>query len=178
MRGKKPKKLQFFWDISHLMTKNLDNKGLRSIVENYDLFFIDLWGVVHNGIKLHENAIETLNEISNAKKKYVLLTNAPRPNKSVKIFLEKMGMDKSIFEKVYTSGEAALNYLKKNLLDAPFFHVGPPRDFDLFKGFESNKLENIENCDYILCTGLFDEHDKDLKYYKELFEKNLKDLLL
>ena len=84
------------------MTKNLDNKGFRSIVEDYDFFFIDLWGVVHNGIKLHENAIETLNEISNAKKNYVLLTNAPRPNKNVKIFLEKMGMDKSIFEKVYT----------------------------------------------------------------------------
>ena len=48
------------------MTKNLDNEGLRTIVENYDFFFIDLWGVVHNGIKLHENAIETLNEISNA----------------------------------------------------------------------------------------------------------------
>ena len=81
------------------MIKNLDNEGLGSIVKNYDFFFIDLWGVVHNGIKLNENAIEALNEISNAKKNYVLLTNAPRPNKNVKIFLEKMGMDKSIFEK-------------------------------------------------------------------------------
>ena len=96
------------------MTKNLDNEGLKSIVENYDLFFIDLWGVVHNGIRLHENAIKTLIEISNTKKNYVLLTNAPRPNNSVKIFLEKMGMDKSILEKVYTSGEAALNYLIVN----------------------------------------------------------------
>jgi len=99
------------------MSKNLDHSGIKSIVNNYDLFFIDLWGVVHNGIKLHENAIETLNEINSAKKNYVLLTNAPRPNKNVKIFLEKMGMDKSIFEKVYTSGEAALNYLKKNYLN-------------------------------------------------------------
>ena len=95
------------------MTKNLDNEGLKSIVKNYDLFFIDLWGVVHNGIKLHNNAIETLNEISNEKKNYVLLTNAPRPNKNVKIFLKKMGMNKNILEKVYTSGEAALSYLKK-----------------------------------------------------------------
>ena len=47
-------------------------------------------------LRLHENAIKTLIEISNAKKNYVLLTNAPRPNNSVKIFLEKMGMDKSI----------------------------------------------------------------------------------
>ena len=37
------------------MTKNLDSAGLRSIVENYDLFFVDLWGVVHNGIKLNKN---------------------------------------------------------------------------------------------------------------------------
>jgi ribonucleotide monophosphatase NagD (HAD superfamily) len=36
------------------MTKNLDNEGLQAIAENYDLFYIDLWGVVHNGIKLHE----------------------------------------------------------------------------------------------------------------------------
>ena len=50
------------------MTKNLDNKGLRSIVENYDFFFIDLWGVIHNGIRLYENYIKTLIEINNAKK--------------------------------------------------------------------------------------------------------------
>ena len=67
------------------------------------------------------------------------LTNAPRPNNSVKIFLEKMGMDKSILEKVYTSGEAALNYLKKNYLNDKFYHIGPPRDFDLFLDFKKIK---------------------------------------
>ena len=69
------------------MTKNLDKDGFRSIVENYDLFFIDLWGVVHNGINLHKEAIKVLVEIDKSKKKYVLLTNAPRPNSTVKIFL-------------------------------------------------------------------------------------------
>ena len=136
---KKPEKLQFFWGISHLMTKNLDNKGFRSIIENYDFFFIDLWGVIHNGIRLYENSIKTLIEINNAKKNYVLLTNAPRPNNTVKIFLEKMGMNKSIFDKVFTSGEASLNYLKKNQLNDTFYHIGPPRDFDLFLDFKDNK---------------------------------------
>ena len=42
------------------MTKNLDDEGLRSIIKNYDLFFIDLWGVIHNGIKLHKKAIDVL----------------------------------------------------------------------------------------------------------------------
>ena len=112
----------FFISYTTIMTKNLDNEGLKSIIDNYDIFFIDLWGVVHNGITLHKKAINTLNEIAKAKKKYVLLTNAPRPNKIVKIFLEKMGMNEEIREKVYSSGEASLNYLKKNYLKQKFYH--------------------------------------------------------
>ena len=45
------------------MTKNIDIEGLSSIADNYDLFYIDLWGVVHNGIKLYEGAINTLKEL-------------------------------------------------------------------------------------------------------------------
>ena len=155
------------------MTKNLDKDGLRSIVDDYQLFYIDLWGVVHNGVSLHQEAIKVLNEISNKKKDYILLTNAPRPNHVVKSFLEKLGMEKEIGDHVYTSGEAALNYLKKNLSDKTFFHIGPPRDFDLFENFRKNRSENIETCNYILCTGLFDNHDEDLKYYKDLLKNSL-----
>ena len=160
------------------MTKNLDNGGLSSIVDNYQLFYVDLWGVVHNGVILHNQAIKALREISKKKKDYVLLTNAPRPNNAVKSFLEKLGMEKEIRDHVFTSGEAALNYLKKNLSTKKFFHVGPPRDFDLFKDFKKNKSETIESCDYILCTGLFDDHDDDLKYYKNLFNKSIEKKLI
>ncbi len=153
------------------MTKNLDLNGLKSIVDNYDLFYIDLWGVIHNGIKLHNQAIFVLNELIKNNKNFVLLTNAPRPNESVIKFLKKIGMEEHLSCHVFTSGEAALRYLKKNYLSKKFFHIGPPRDFDLFKLFEKNKSENINDCDYFLCTGLFDDHDADLNYYKNLLEK-------
>ena len=156
------------------MTKNLDKEGLSSIADNYQLFYVDLWGVVHNGISLHKEAIKTLKEITKKNKQYVLLTNAPRPNSSVKSFLEKLGMEKEIREHVFTSGEAALNYLKKNLSEKPFFHIGPPRDFDLFQNFEKLKSDSIKNSQYILCTGLFDDYNKNLNYYKNLLEKNTK----
>ena len=155
------------------MTKNLDNDGLKSIVANYDIFYIDLWGVIHNGITLYKNAIQVLEEISKAKKSYVLLTNAPRPNNTVKKFLEKMGMHEKIREKVYSSGEAALSYLKKNHLSEIFYHVGPPRDFDLFVEFKNNKGKKINESSYLLCTGLFEGHDEDLNYYKELFKDHV-----
>ena len=154
------------------MTKNLDNEGLRSIAANYDIFYVDLWGVIHNGITLHKNAIQTLQEISKAKKNYVLLTNAPRPNSTVKIFLEKMGMSEEIRQNVYSSGEAALSYLKKNYLNKKFYHLGPPRDFDLFEEFEKDKEKNIYESSYLLCTGLFEDHE-ELNYYKQLFEDHI-----
>ena len=154
------------------MCENLDNKGLRSIVENYDIFYIDLWGVVHNGVILHKNAIKVLEEITQAGKQYILLTNAPRPNSSVNLFLEKMGMNKEISKKVYSSGEASLSYLKKNLLNKKFFHLGPPRDFDLFLDFKKDKTVEIKESSYLLCTGLFEDQN-DLSYYKELFKEHI-----
>jgi len=155
------------------MTKNLDKEGLRSIADNYDLFYIDLWGVIHNGIKLHEQAIISLKELLKMNKDFVLLTNAPRPNFTVKKFLEKMGLDEKIRNHVFTSGEAALNYLKKFYLSEKFFHIGPHRDFDLFNDFKNNKSKDLNDIKYLLCTGLFDEYDKDLNYYKELLEKHI-----
>ena len=97
------------------MTKNLDQNGFRSIVNNYDLFFIDIWGVIHNGINLFDEAVNTLENLKKLNKEYVLLTNAPRPNFSVVNFLKKMGLDEKHCSRVYASGQAALMFLKKKI---------------------------------------------------------------
>ena len=155
------------------MTKNLDSEGLRSIADNYDLFYIDLWGVVHNGLELHDKAIIVLKKLLELNKKFVLLTNAPRPIDAVKVILEKMGMDESLRNHVFTSGEASLSYLSKEHKFQKFYHVGPPRDFDLFNDFKDNKSKDINESQYLLCSGLFDEYDQDLNYYKDLLENHI-----
>ena len=103
----------------------------------------------------------------------MLLTNAPRPNKTVQDSLKRMGMDEELREHVFTSGEAALNYLKRYFMFKKFYHVGPPKDFDLFNLLKKNKCEDISDSEYLLCTGLFDNHDKDLTYYKNFLEKHV-----
>ena len=155
------------------MTKNLDIEGLSSIAKDYDLFYIDLWGVVHNGIKLHDQAITTLKELLKMNKSFVLLTNAPRPNKTVRTILKTMGMEEEIRNHIFSSGEAALNYLKKFYLLEKFFHIGPPRDFDLFNDFKDNQSKDLNDSQYLLCTGLFEEQGVDLNYYKELFKDHI-----
>tara|TARA_Y100000996_G_scaffold370298_1_gene317800 strand:- start:35 stop:859 length:825 start_codon:yes stop_codon:yes gene_type:complete len=156
-----------------LMALNLDNKGLKSIVNEFELFFIDIWGVLHNGINLFQNSIQVLNELEENQKKYVLLTNAPRPNLDVINFLKRMGLDKNKCQKVYTSGEAALSYLNSNWKNSKFFHIGSTRDFNLFKLFEKNKVNNINEAELLLCTGLFDDYDEDLNFYKSLLKNEI-----
>ena len=152
------------------MPQNLDIDGLRSKINSYELFFIDIWGVIHNGLQIFEDSIEVLENLKKNNKEFVLLTNAPRPNSTVIDFLKKMGL-KKFYEDVYTSGEASLKYLMENFLNAKFYHIGPLRDFDLFKRFEQNKVSNISQADYFICTGLFEDHETKLDYYKDLLKK-------
>ena len=71
-----------------------------------------------------------------------------------------------------------MNFLKKNFSSKKFYHIGPPRDFDLFNLFKNNKSENIKDSEYLLCTGLFDDYDKDLIYYKNLFDNQLNKIMI
>ena len=38
-------------------------KGLKEIYDKYDVFFIDLWGVIHDGIQLYPEAIEVVKNL-------------------------------------------------------------------------------------------------------------------
>ena len=96
-------------------------KGLREIVNNYEIFSIDLWGVVHNGVSLNSGAIEVLDNLKKENKKFVLMTNAPRPRKSVANFLSKLNFNKDYSQNIITSGDAALNSLRLDFHGKNFF---------------------------------------------------------
>jgi len=146
-------------------------KGLGQVQSKYDAFFIDLWGVVHNGLQLYSGAIQVLENLKKLNKRFVLISNAPRPSKSVEKYLLNLNMDKVFAKQVFTSGEAALQTLKKNIYGKKFYHLGPKRDKDLINEFKKN-ITSLDKCDFILCTGLFEDEEKSLDYYKHLLEKH------
>ena len=145
-------------------------EGLSQVYNKYDAFFIDLWGVIHNGINLYPGAINVLENLSKQRKRFVLISNAPRPSNSVKKYLINLKMDKVFIKNVFTSGEAALQTLKKNVYGEKFYHLGPERDKDLIKDFKKNKT-SLDKCDFILCTGLFEKEEASLDYYRNLLTK-------
>ena len=69
---------------------------LSEIFNEYDTFVIDLWGVMHNGIRLNKKAVDAVDKLKKNSKKIVFLSNAPRPSQKVINFLLEMKMDKKI----------------------------------------------------------------------------------
>ena len=150
---------------------------LSEIYDAYDTFVIDLWGVMHNGVVLNQKAMNAIEKLQKNLKKIVFLSNAPRPSAKVINFLVNIKMDKKYLSNVMTSGEAAMHAINKNKYGKKFFHLGPPRDTSVFEKVKDNKT-TIEACDFILCTGLFDDYDNDLNYYKKFLEKYISKKLI
>lgn len=142
--------------------------NFQNIVDKYDLYFVDLWGVIHNGIKLFSNAIEVLNNLKNNNKKVILISNAPRTHETVKKFLKNLDFDLKLIDSLVTSGDVTKKYIQDNQ-DKKFCHLGPPKDNDLFQGV-ANLVDQKDEFDEIICTGLIDEIGQNISDYQRLFE--------
>ena len=75
-----------------VMNNSIKLKNFSEIYENYDVFFIDLWGVVHNGEKIFNGINKVLNEIKLLNKKVFFMTNAPRRSKVIEKQLSLFGL--------------------------------------------------------------------------------------
>jgi len=121
---------------------------------------------------LNPKAIEAIEQLEKNSKKIVFLSNAPRPSSKVINFLLKMNMNKKYLSNVITSGEAAMHAINRNKFGKSFFHLGPPRDTSVFEKVKDNRVD-LESCDFIICTGLFDDHEDDLEYYRNYLKNHI-----
>lgn len=143
-------------------------KKFKNISNMYDVYFIDLWGVIHNGINLFKNAINVLDELKKLQKKVVLISNAPRTSNTVKQFLRKLNFNLDLIDLLVTSGDVTKNYIHKNQKKI-FYHLGPIKDKDLFEGIK-NISSDINKTQEIICTGLVNEIGVNITNYENLFK--------
>ena len=144
-------------------------QNLSEIHGEYECFFIDLWGVIHNGVHLFENVLDTLKFLKNEKKSIFFLTNAPRRSNVIKKQLLEFGLSNKLYDDVVSSGEITWQKLKsrKNLR---CFIIGPPRDFHLVEGLDVEVVKNPKLVDLIINTGPWGDKDS-LENYKPILEE-------
>ncbi|AIK96470.1 TIGR01459 family HAD-type hydrolase [Candidatus Odyssella acanthamoebae] len=91
--------------------------GLSDVVADYDVFIIDLWGVIYNGKKVFEAAYEVLVKLKDLGKIVYLTTNSPRSKDHALKVLEKMGLDYSLFSELITAGQKTLELFEMNIIE-------------------------------------------------------------
>ena len=144
-------------------------KGISEISDKFDVYFIDLWGVIHNGVQCYPEALKVLEKLKEQNKKIVLISNAPRPAAVVKVFLETIGLKSSGYDFLVTSGDITREYISLNSSKKNFYHLGPTRESDLFKDLNVT-LTSKEECEEIICTGLVSDEEEKLQDYKILLD--------
>ncbi len=141
--------------------------GLNQIIDQYDCILCDVWGVLHNGKAIWDDAAEALGKAREAGKAVVMITNAPRPQGPVLRQLASMNCPQGVFDELVTSGDVTRELIKQ--LKGPVFHIGPERDFALYDGLDVEFAEP-DHAAGIVCTGLFDDYNEHPKEYIKRFK--------
>jgi len=144
--------------------------GLSAVAERYDAFIIDLWGVMHDGLKAYPAAVEALRRLRAAGKKSVVLSNAPRRAAVIAKRNAEIGIPAELPDHLLSSGEDAWQHLKTRPdawyqgLGRRCYHLGPERDHGMREGLDLDFVDNLAAADFILNTGILDDHDTVATY--------------
>jgi HAD superfamily hydrolase (TIGR01459 family) len=85
--------------------------GLREIADQFDLFLVDQYGVLHDGVAAYPGAIEGLAKLASSGRKIVVLTNSGKSAAANRARLAALGFAGSVHA-VVSSGEVALQGVK------------------------------------------------------------------
>jgi HAD superfamily hydrolase (TIGR01459 family) len=139
---------------------------LRDLVGGVDVVLSDIWGVVHNGLVAFPEACEALHRFRDQGGAVILITNAPRPADSVQRQLRRLGVADEIYDAIVSSGDLTRHYVAGRGGQKVFW-VGPERDNSIYRGLDP-VLATLEQADYIVCTGLFDDETESAEDYRAM----------
>jgi HAD superfamily hydrolase (TIGR01459 family) len=142
---------------------------LRDIVNGVDVLLSDIWGVVHNGLVAFPEACEALHTFRSQGGSVILITNAPRPADSVQRQLRKLRVADETYDAIVSSGDLTRNFVASHP-GKKMFWVGPERDSSIYRGLDP-QITPLEEADYIVCTGLFDDETESAENYRAMLEQ-------
>jgi HAD superfamily hydrolase (TIGR01459 family) len=133
--------------------------GVRELAADYDGFVLDLWGVIHDGMRPYPGVLDCMAALLAAGKRVALLSNAPRRADDIVRRITAIGVPPGLYHEVMSSGEEAWRHLKRR--DDPFYaglgqnclHICSDRDLEIRVGLDLAYVERAEEADFILNTG-------------------------
>jgi HAD superfamily hydrolase (TIGR01459 family) len=129
--------------------------SVQDIGKGYRAWFVDIWGVMHNGRTAFPQASAATRAFRDQGGVVVLLSNSPRPSPAVQEQLREFGVPDEAYDATVTSGDLTRHELGKHA-GAQVFHLGPGRDRAIFDGLDV-ALSAPEAAELIVCSGPFND---------------------
>lgn len=144
--------------------------GISELVERYDAFILDQWGVIHDGNAPYPGVEQVLTNLKRASKPVVILTNSSKTSAvNEKRLTESFGIDRALYRCLVSSAEVTINWLEQH--GPEFFGTRSLRAFVLADGtdaviVEASSLEhvrNVEHADFVLLLSVDPHQDLELE---------------
>jgi len=129
--------------------------GLGALAGRYDTLLCDVWGVIHNGRESFPAACAALIRWRAEVGPVVLISNAPRPEGSVAVQLDGLGVPRAAWSAVATSGDVSRGLLAARA-PGPAFRIGPAKDDPLYDDL-GLAFSGPEAAAFVACSGPNDE---------------------
>ena len=129
--------------------------GLGALAGRYDTLLCDVWGVIHNGRESFPASCEALIRWRAEVGPVVLISNAPRPEGSVAIQLDGLGVPRAAWTAIATSGDVSRGLLAARA-PGPAFRIGPAKDDPLYEGLGLT-FSGPDDAAFVACSGPNDE---------------------
>jgi len=133
--------------------------GLAELAAPYDHFILDLWGVLHDGVRAYPHAVETLRRLRAADKRVLVLSNAPREVAVIREQMRRLGLADDLYDLLMSSGQDVHDHLRHRpdawyrALGRRMHHIGPERDHGLREGLDVELVDGVEAAEFMLVTG-------------------------
>lgn len=138
---------------------------MRDLSHRYPVWFVDIWGVIHNGEKPFVETVATLARHRKEGGTVVLVSNSPRSAKGVIQQLDEIGVRRDAYDDAVTSGDVTQD-LMRLVPSGKLYHIGPARDLSLFDGLPVKRV-GLTEADAIICTGLVHDDRETPEDYRE-----------
>ncbi|HEX2581118.1 MAG TPA: TIGR01459 family HAD-type hydrolase [Dongiaceae bacterium] len=149
--------------------------GLSERRGTFEAALVDLWGVMHNGLRAYEDALACLDEMRRAGIAVFLLSNAPRRAQDVAHRIAALGIAEDRYDALYSSGEETWRFLRTAPLGTRAFPIMSEKDRSLIVDTPI-ELDEVTEADFILASGIENEDARVADYAEKLASARMRAL--
>lgn len=140
--------------------------GISQLIETYEAFVLDQWGVIHDGNAPYDGVLEVLANLRKAHKRVVILTNSSKSSRvNEKRLVHSFGIDHNLYDCLVSSAEVTLDWLQlhgREFFGTPLlrvFVVADGTDATIVDESSLTRIKNVDEADCILLLSV-DPHQE------------------